>query len=54
MKKDLILADVDDTFQNLHSIFEYLQTLETVYKYKLKYEYTLYSEEYVKHKTYSE
>ena len=46
--------EIVDTFENLHSIFEYLKTLDVVYKYKLKYEYTLYSEEYVKHKKYRE
>ena len=31
-----------------------MKTQETIYKYKLKYEYTLYSEEYVKNNTLKE
>lgn len=40
--------DVTATFENLIDIFKYLMTLDVVYNYKLKYEYTLYSEKFVK------
>lgn len=41
-------------FDNLNDIFQFLRTLEVVYNYKLKYEYTLYSEEYVKNSSLKE
>lgn len=42
------MENVKEKFDNLNDIFEHIQTLDNVYKYKLKYEYTLYSEEFVK------
>lgn len=42
------MENINEKFDNLNDIFEHIQTLDNVYKYKLKYEYTLYSEEFVK------
>lgn len=40
--------NADEQFKNLNDIFSHIQTIDNVYKYKLKYEHTLYSEEFVK------
>ena len=47
--------DIEDIFENIIDIFHFLNVQEDlIYKYKLKYEYTLYSDEYVNKKKYSE
>lgn len=40
--------DLQERFANLLDIFRFAQTIDIVYSYKLKYEHTLYSEEFVK------
>ena len=47
--------NIDDIFDNIIDIFHFLNIQEElIYNYKLKYEYTLYSDEYVNKKKFSE
>ena len=45
---------MDEVFDNLVDIFQYLNHLDVVYYYKLKYEHTLYSDKYVKNESLKE
>lgn len=44
--------EVVDMFENLNDLFEFLRRENVKYNYKIKYEYTLYSDKYVKNRKY--
>lgn len=46
--------DIREMFENLNDLFTFLRQEGVKYDYKLKYEYTLYSDKYVKNRKYKE
>lgn len=45
-------ADISEMFDNLNDLFTFLRREGSKYEYKMKYEYTLYSDKYVKNTKY--